>query len=479
MLSLSLILVLARGAAPVTDDGPVALRVTTAEVTERIPLPNLRAPIEITVDPMAAGFELRAGKQAAALARWVVDHAGAICPKAAVSGSVVEVRCRTRRLDAFISTEGKKTYLDIYELRGLPWRDGPSGPPFFHYDPVRSGIGAACPGSTPAGRGECALLDGHQLEAAMQFRAAIDAGPSQLSMLRLGDLSLSSGDPTTAMGWYRRAGLYGVFGRMARTRVCEMEGTCLASTALVERLFDPAGLPEPLRAEMRIRAIRAEALNGRLESAIRMMVTQIQAEGAGSICREGGEPICRRVLLEFMRQAAAADPVGPGAASAQDEPSIEEQALTMYLSLPRWDQGYLVPELAGAAANLAGHLGAPIFGGSILSAVAPRVPPPMLPEHLLRAAELFLEGDDVARTRLVIEYARTRIGKRTSPRWIAVEKKLLALASAEDQERQEPIPTGITVDTAEISRELSAAQAVLARARLIAAEKNPRPQGEK
>ena len=39
----------------------------------------------------------------------------------------------------------------------------------------------------------------------------------------------------------------------------------------------------------------------------------------------------------------------------------------VYLSLPAWDHGPLAPELSEAAADLANHIGAPVFGGNILS----------------------------------------------------------------------------------------------------------------
>jgi hypothetical protein len=457
------------------DDGPAAVRVTTALVTERIELPHTPAPVRLVLDPLAARFELRVARGAAPLAARVASHAGTVCPKVVVIDGGVELRCRTRRFDAWLSTAGGKTFLDIHELRGLPWRDGPGGPPSFHYDPVKSGIGGACPGDTGAARGECALRDGNLLEAATQLRGAIESLNKQHAMLRLGDVALSTGDPTTAMGWYRRAGASGVYARLARARICELEGDCLGSTEAVKRVFNPAGLPEPLRADMQARAVRAEALEGRLPSAIRLLSEQIHATGAASVCREGGEAICRGVVVEAMRQGlvalngggahadADADANGDGAAQATKD---AEAVLDTYLSLPGWDQGPLAVELSQAAAELAARLGAPVFGGNLLSAVAPSVPPGQRSDHLVRAAELFLDGDDLARARLVIEYAETRIGKRRSPRWIAMQKTLAARMAAEETARPEPAPPKPLVDPAEVTRELAAAAAADSRAKL-------------
>ena len=570
MVSHALTLLLALAAAD--DKGPIGVNVTTAIATERIPLEPARGPIDIVSDPYAARIELRGQQPQPQLAARIALHAGTICPTVKVIGNAVELTCRTRRFEAVLTTEGTKRFLDIQELRGLPWREGLAGPPFYHYEPVRSGIGGACPGTNAASRGECALLAGQQLKAATQFRSTLESGDFQIAALRLGDLALGTGDPATAIGWYRRAGTAGTFGRMARARICELDGGCLKSPEVFRRVFDPHGMPDPVRAEMTIRGIRAEALEGHLGSATRMMWQVIRGGSLAWVCREGGEVICRRVLLEYMREAAtapvrtkekAAQPekekeaplagahpstvlavalgalasaagigapspsasdVGAGApkataghgaaktppdggantssvattapaapntaakapaapehpAPARDEPSgptEPEMAMEVYLSLPAWDRGPLAPELSEAAADMASHIGAPVFGGHILSSVLSGVPPEKLAAHLLRAAELYLDGDDIARTRLVIEYARTRLGKRVTGRWIALEKRLAARVAMEDEAAAEP-PLKIELDADAIARELAAARAAAARAQIARAEHAPKRQGD-
>jgi hypothetical protein len=538
LLSLSFTLLIALAASD--DKGPVGVHLTTSTVAERIPLLPLRGPIELVADPLGARIELRTMKPQPALAAQIASHAGSICPAVTTIAGGIELRCRTRRFEAILSTEGSKKFLDIQELRGLPWRAGPGGPPAYHYEPFRTGLGAVCPGANAVSRGECALLAGHQLEAATEFRSAIDTTDSQMAALRLGDMALATGDPATAIGWYRRAGTAGIFGRMARTRVCEIEGSCLGSTEVVRRVFDPRGLPEPLRAEMSIRAARAEAFAGRFDSSNRMLWQMIRGGSLAWVCREGGETVCRRVLLEGMRQAAtrpapktreeivAGEP-GTGAtpkaatatptptptgkaekaekaekamgraadkaagksvppakvlaeeraSRADAEPSEAEMAIEVYLSLPGWDHGPLAAELSSAAADLAKHVGAPVFGGNILSAVAPGIAAAVLPAHLFKAAELYLDGDDVARTRLVIEYARTRIGKRMSPRWVALEKRLAARIASDEEAAEGPPSTEKTIDAEEVMREVASARAASARARLARADIQPQTQGAK
>ena len=151
----------------------------------------------------------------------------------------------------------------------------------------------------------------------------------------------------------------------------------------------------------------------------------------------------------------------------------------VYLSLPAWDRGPLASELSEAAAELASHIGAPVFGGNILSSVVSDVAPALLSGHLLKAAELYLEGDDIARTRLVIEYARTRLGKRMTGRWVVLEKKLAARVASEEEAAAQP-PLKIDIDAEAVARELAAARAASARAAQLArAETAPKKQGDK
>lgn len=570
MVSHALTLLLALAAAD--DKGPLGVNVTTSVASERIALEPLRGPIDIVADPYAGRIELRPTKPQPQLLAQITHHAGAICPTVKAIGSAIELTCRTHRFEAVLTTEGKKQFLDIQELRGLPWREGLAGPPFYHYEPVRAGLGGPCPGTNGASRGECALRAGKQFEAAMQFRSTLEGGDFQIAALRLGDLALGTGDPATAIGWYRRAGTAGTFGRLARARICELDGVCLSSGEAQRRVFDPHGMVDPMRAEMTIRAVRAEALQGRLGPATRMMWQGIRAGSLAWVCREGGEVICRRVLLEYMREAATAPvakrqpendaaaeaqpasgvvgalagalasagemagalasaaataagtppatpdagaaaptahagneaakaphdagaapiataakgPAAPVKASAAKEPAAHddpseptepEMALEVYLALPAWDRGPLAPELSEAAADLANHIGAPVFGGNILSSVVADVTPANLSGHLVKAAELYLEGDDIARTRLVIEYARTRLGNRMTARWIALEKRLAARVASEEEAAARP-PLKIDLDAEAIARELAAARAASARARLVRAETVPKKQGD-
>ena len=461
---------------------------TLSATTERIPLPRARGPIVLSFDALSRRIRLVPSKKdsVAALAAQVIKHAGVLCPQIAVKGAAVEMRCRSARIEVQITPQGKDTYLDINELRGLPWRAGPDAAPSFFYDPWRAGLGQSCPGKSPAVRAECELRDGDQLAAAIQLRAALETTARQFACVRLGDLAVATGDPITAAGWYRRAGAFGPFGRIADMRLCELDGRCLQSTEQVLHTFDAAGLPEPLRAESLLRGARAEAYAGRLPSAMHIIAKEVHAKGVSSVCREGGELLCRRILLEAMRGAQAAfapllagakrdeNPATPqggtrGPPLEQDERAYLEELLETYLAIPSWEKGPFAVEMVQSAAPLAARLGAPAFAGNLLASLAPEVPDAQLGEHLLLAAQAFIGGKDWARAQLVAVYAQSRLGNKgaptgkggagnvwQSPGWKAVFRALAWHAQQDDVS---------SADRAAIEAELTATRGELASAR--------------
>jgi len=440
---------------------PKPVRLTMAATAERIPLPALHGPVELTVDALSRLIRLRPTKDApTALAAKLTAHAGAVCPKVTVREGAVELTCRSRRIEAQLTPEGKKIFLDINELRGLPWRPGLDGAPGYFFDPWRVGLGQGCPARGGVARGECELKDGHILAAAALFRNGLSGPHRQMASLRLGDLALRTGDPLTAAGWYRRVGAYGVFGRMASERLCELTGDCLDDDEELTRTYDPTGLPEPLRAESVMRQARTQAYLGHVSEAVRILSDQIEAHGVESVCREEAELLCRRILLQGMREASRAPlpharravAVAPGkgatggaggasgtdpatqVAAAEQQRTFEENLMQSYLELPSWDKGPLAVELAEAGALVAIRMGAPDFAGNLLASTAREVPDARLSDHLLAAVEAFLRAEDLVRARVVAEYMGTRLGAkaRVSERWKAA-LKTLASRSEEDE----------------------------------------------
>jgi hypothetical protein len=468
--------------APVERPPPV--RLTMSAAAERIALPKLHGPVELTVDALFRIIRLRPTKDSpAALASKLAAATGSLCPKVIVRDGAAELLCRNRRVEALLEKKGNLTFLDINEVRGLPWRPGLDHAPSYFFDPWKVGMGPGCPGRSEAAIGECQLKQGHQLDAARAFRNAISTNYRQPATLRLGDLALVTGDPMTAAGWYRRVGGFGVFGRMATQRLCELDGTCLSSTEDVLHVFDTRDLPEPLRAETLMRAARAEAYMGRISSAIHIIGEQVQAKGAASICREDGDLLCRRILLHAMRSAVGPEALQDAgyaaemaarkemdiheALKASDEPYSFESLMQIYFALPGWDRGPLAVELAQAAAAVAQRMGAPGFAGNLLASSAREIPDARLSQHLLMAANAFIKAEDFVRARVVAEYVQTRLGLkgRAGDGWRGVMKTLAA--RADEDELSSELRAQIEKEVEATLAGLNDAQAAMTKARAL------------
>ena len=516
-------------AARPPERAPLAVRFTTSKATERIPLRDLRGPVTLTVDALAGRIQVRV-KNPERIATQIAAQAGILCPRVAVKDGAVELTCASRRIEASLETDKKVTYLDINELRGLPWRSGPDGPPMIHYDPWALGVGVKCPGRNDIARGECLLLEGKKLEAATELRRAMSTPGRPLATIRLGDLALSVGDPATAAGWYRRTGEVGVFGRLAASRLCELEGSCLGSSEDIRRAFDVTGMPEPVRVDLTLRAARAEAYSGRIPSAVWLIAEQARAHGVAVTCREGAELLCRRILLEALQLATSGPSVRPSAdegapaprapgaraaagtataaaiaakaptptapetaaaaaekpeaasagdpafAGATDEAAYLDELMELYLSIPRWYEGPLAIELGQAAARVAVRLGAPSFAGSLLSSLAPIVPEAKLGEHLLLTAQIFVAGQQWARARIIVEYAQVRLHRKklAGPQWATVIRTLSAQLEENDIT---PVLRGtIDAEADATMNEIAGAEGVMDKAkRFLASHGHPIP----
>jgi hypothetical protein len=400
------------GSHPVQGDQDARVANTALTVgVERIALPPLRGEVSLVIQALLSQIEIVAGADAPSIAARFKGAAGSLCPKVELRGSSVLLQCQTRRLDAVLSEEGGRRFLNIRQLRGLPFRPAQDGPPVFWYDPRAVGIGGPCPGTTPASRGECRLAAERPLEAAALFKEALSTSERSFAAMRLGDLALIAGDPGTAVGWYQRCGRSGVFSRMATTRLCELNGECVEHPG---EAYTGAGLPEPLRTEMELRAIRAAALMGRLDEAAARLTERLAAVGRPPACART-PLLCRRVALATLRDATG-EQIAP--------------ALGLYLALPSRDKGPLALELGRAASERAADLGAPLFGANLLSSLSAQIAPEELAAHLERTAELYLTAGDHTRAAVIVDYARSKLGRRFgNSKWPALLRALQESAS--------------------------------------------------
>lgn len=384
---------------------PEPERVTTVAAVERLPLGVPVNRVVLSVDSLAMAITLTSTADTRAIQQRLLASNPQLCPFIDRVGNVVVINCRTPRIEARLDANGGRPVLEIREVRGLPMNED-GDQIWFFYHPIALRLGSGCPGDTPASRAECHFKAGRFSEAAVEYRKALPGEHRRLAELRLGDISLRTGDPATAAGWYRMAGRYGSYGRMATARLCELGGTCLGE--LRKRTFDATLLPEPLHSEMLLRAARAAAYMGAVKESMSSLLDGMKADP--HMCDNDTRVLCRRLVLFALKF-----PDHDGAT----------EALEAYLNLPARTEGFLAIEMVRAAAEKALDQGAPLFAGNLLAASVPWVEAldvDALSDHLLRASEMYLAASDLARARTLYEYADGRIGRRrmAGPRWAAV-----------------------------------------------------------
>jgi len=396
-------------ATPTLAEPPRPIAVDAVESIEHVPLPDVGGPLSVRVRALEALVVIEApSRSIPALARATRAAPRAVCTGLEERPTELRLRCRSKRIVARLVQREGGYLLEISETRGLPW-DGEDGPALVAFDPPSLGLGATCPGSTPASRAECQLARGNRAAA----RAALEEiteGPARgFAALRMGDLAFAEGDVhTAAEHWSRAQGQ--PWERIAATRLCELSWSCVDS-AHAESLYATEGLPKPLARDLALRRARALAFLGRPAEGARSLVT---GDPRTSPCA-GAPAVCRGVA-----RAALLAP-GPDAADA----------VLLWLEIPERDHGPTAYETEVAVAAIAEREGAPIFAASVLAAAAGHVPAHELPGHLLRTSELYLAGGDRVRAGVVLEFARARAGKKglVGKRWAAVARAVAGRGS--------------------------------------------------
>ncbi len=422
--------------------------VSTVATVERIAMPKMRGPAEVSVDALRSQVIITAPRDLGAVAAKISSGLGDLCPRWGVEGGRIVLRCRTRQLHAAFAESAGKRYLDLYELRGLP-RQAEEEKLYVFYDPARSGVGGTCPGTLPVVRGECALKEGDKEGARAEFKQAWATQYKTLAALRLGDLASEGGDLTEAALWWARAGSTGPFGRLARGRLCELTGECLAGPT--SNIFDAGEIAEPMRTELALRGARIDLYAGRTGLALRWISDLLKRGAQSGGCVTVGRLFCRRLILAGLEEER-----GDGG----------REALLIYLSVPDRVTGPYAVEMARAASERAAALGAPVFAANVLASVAGYVEEAETPAHLMRVIDLYLTGEDRARAQLVVDYGETRLPQRelSSSKWATLRKRLQAPTAGESERvRRERIEREIL--GAEVTRDLAEAVRVLARSK--------------
>jgi hypothetical protein len=356
----------------------------------------------------------------------------------AAAGNTTVFTCKSSRLDVALVQAHGKAYLDLRELRGLPSADDEEGAPRFDYPPEQFELGAACPGDTLASRGECAFERGQLSEAERLLGDALsEEGSRRFAALRLGDLALHQGDADGALAQWRLAAGDGPWGRLASGRIAELTGNGLFFTIL--DFYDVGGLPDRLREEVELREIRALAILRRWDEAMPL----VEELGDGP-CVTVPHALCHRVVLAALRSPDAR----------------KDLSISAYLRLPNRTRGPLAGPLARAAAAVAGELGAPVFGATLMAATVRETRPAELQAHLRQAFELYLAAGDPVRAQVIGDYAKARIPGLTPQAQLAWDAHAPAV---------EAPPPPVALAQAEQSEAyLTVARSTLARARLVA-----------
>jgi hypothetical protein len=423
-------------------------RLALLVAAERIAVPVVVKASDFFVEPLTGTIELRRVSNPKLVAQKMAASAGQICPEVEATATGVVIHCRTKRMEAYQVVERGKMYIEVEQLRGLPWRHEADQLKIF-YDPEETGFGGPCPGTLAVGRAECALRDGRIEEAQTMFRDAM-AAASQASFagVRLGDIAVANGDVAAAINYYKRASYGDLFGRVAASRVCELDGKCLPQS--LSRVFRFIDQPEPVRSEMLLRGARAAIFVDLYADAASLLKTAIDDRAVG-VCTRTGQLLCRRMLLVVLQNLEG------------DEGAT---AVETYLAMPDHHRGPLAMELMRAAAERAAASGAPAFAANLLAANATAAEGPGLGEHLLRTAEFYIQAADTVRARVVLDYADTRAGRNNGfggPRWAAVR----AAARETEGEPSAAAISAFELLAAEGARDVANAYGTIARARTV------------
>ncbi len=389
-------------------EASVLERLEGIERVDRALLPRLGDPVSIRVHALESLVVVDAPNAAPALVKALRLSPLAVCPDVDETTTGAVLHCRSRRIVAHLIRSDAGYVLDVAETRGLPW-DGEDGAPIIAFDPREAGLGAGCPGSTPAGRAECLLARGQRTEAHALLDGAHGAAAEESVALRRGDLAHAQGDVLAATSsWTRARGR--TWERLAAARLCELSWACIGSSRL-DDVYATADLPEWAQRDLRVRHARTLAFLGRSAQAAEMLVASAPALNGCASARA----LCRDIAATALADA------GPRSLDA----------LALWLSFPDAQRSPAGHQATATAASVAEREGAPIFAANLLASAAGEVPTRLLREHLLRTAELYVSGGDLVRAGVIVEFARTRAGEAAlaGPRWATVLQAIRATSS--------------------------------------------------
>lgn len=348
--------------------------------------------------------------------------ATSLCPDVGREGNAVKLTCITRKIRARILDRGGERVLEIEKLRGAPALDGDATLPVFGYPPEEFGIGGPCPGDTKTANAECDFQRGAWKTAIPALASLAATSLNAHANLRLGDAAYYNDELELAARLWDQAGSVGPFSRLAAVRICDLMGDCedATLTGLPYPILSPAGVAPAVSDEIILRHARMLAYDDELEEAVALLIDNERA------CARA-PTLCMRIVLQRMREAEGPCPDG----------LVLATAVAQYLS----DQ--VTTELSLRVAEEAAAFGASTYGANILSTAALAAPVRERERPLLRAAELYTEGGDLARAAVLVRFAEARLAPlQEKARWSALSARLGRLsAPARPAPKQRPTTT--------------------------------------
>ena len=245
--------------------------------------------------------------------RRFVDARGRSLPAAVIRDGGVELTCRSspHRYPGDRGRKCRTQFLDINELRGLPWRPGTDRAPGILLRSLAGGDGAELPGSRRTPRGASVeLKQGHLLEAAEHFRTALSTQHRQMACSGWAIWPSRPAIPSPPSAGTSGSARWGCSGS-SRPHGCA-SWTEPASGVIRRRCCAPsitAGMPEPLRAETTVRGGARRGTSG----AIAVGREDAGASDEGS---RGGQPLSRGRRVAVPASSGAGHAGGDAAAEA-------------------------------------------------------------------------------------------------------------------------------------------------------------------
>lgn len=415
------------------------------DAVERLPL--VKAPkagkLELTVDALLREIIVTG-------ASGLKGPRGTLCPRSRIDPRGLVLSCSSRKLWGTLIDTPAGPVLEVRLLKCLAPGPPDERTPATAYTLSSLNIPESCPGESFAAKAECLWATGQYSQAEPLYMQALGGADTGVARLRLGDLLAWRGEWEKALSQYVKISPNGPIGRMAVVRACELAGSCLdQESSDVVGITD--GLTNVMRNELILSNARRQLVMGEDARAERTLLDGLAADA--SLC-DGAPGLCQKLVAAGL---------------ASDDDDVRTLALEAFLA-PTIRKGPFLGQLLLLGADASVRAGAPGFAANLLAAATPTVPAAALSDHLLRAAQLYLEARDTTRAEVLLDYAGNRSLTR-GPKWqlvkAVVERAKPRAAPADDTKETAASPPSFEEVAAQAMTDLSRVTVLRSRALTI------------